>query len=199
MCIRKSLLAGAAAVSMACAGTSLGAGTQTEGPFNDIFAETTNWGPENLTVPQFDDMGGTRTLLCVIIDWNAGVAGSAQAESQDNAPSLITATLAADITLNGPSGFSENPMPSDSEMFNATAFDGAIDFGGTSGVTFPNLAGNEGGQTTFTLPADLLPFIGNGTVDFVATANAMSTATGPGNVAQVFMTDASASIWRLTG
>jgi hypothetical protein len=191
---QKSLLAGAATCAMACASVTLGAGAFTEGPFNDIFFDTTNWGPENLIVPQFDEMGGSRTLTCVKIEWVAGVAGDARAESLDNAPSIITATLAADIMLDGPSGFSENPMPSDSEMFNASEHDGTIDFAGTSGVVFPNLAGSEGGTVTFTLPADLLPFKGNGTVTFVASATAMSTATGPGNLIQQFMTNASAEV-----
>ena len=199
MCIRKSLLAGAALTALTCAGASFGAGAFTEGPFNNDFAETTNWGvapfdPIELPLPQFDEMGGSRTLTCVIIDWNAGVAGSARVESLDNAPSTITATLAADITIDGPSGFSENPMPMDSEMFDATAHDGNIDFGGTSGAMFPALSGNAGGQTTFTMQADLDPFIGNGNVTFLAGAMAMSTASGPGNVSQAFMTDASVSV-----
>ncbi|MCB9848878.1 MAG: choice-of-anchor E domain-containing protein [Phycisphaeraceae bacterium] len=199
---RKSLLAGKAAVAMVCLGATMSALALTEGPFDDMFAERTNWGPIELgnmtdtavAIPQFDDMGGTRTLMKVTIDWNAGVAGSIQVESLDNSPSMITATLSANITIMGPSGFSENPMPAAVRMFDATAFDGMPDFGGTSGITFPNVAANVAGSTMFTQMADLNNFIGNGNVVFTAQATATSTATGPGNVSQLFLTDASVSV-----
>ena len=191
---RKTLAALTAAGTLVCVGASFGGPPLTEGPFADSFAATTDWGPVNLTVPQFNDLGGTRILTKVVIEWNAGVAGSAEVESLDLQPSVITATLAANIHLNGPSGFSENPMPSDSRVFIASAFDETIDFGGTSGATFPNIAASESGMSMFTNPGDLTPFIGSGNVVFVAQATAMSTATGPGNVIQRFETDASASI-----
>jgi|GEM_PF-1061458 len=194
MCNSKSLLAGAAIVAMACAGASLAGGPFTEGPFNDLFGDTTNWGPENLVVPQFDDMGGVRTLTKVTIDWDAGVAGEATVESTDSAPSTITSTLAADILLTGPSGFSENPMPSDQRVFNAPPKDGTIDFGGLSGRTFPDISDNVTGQTVFTLPVDLGPFIGAGNVTFVATATATSSTTASGNFVGGFMTTASTSV-----
>jgi len=183
-----------AVAALACAGASFGGTPLSEGPFSASHAATTDWGPLDFVVPQFDEMGGDRILVQVQIDWNAGVAGEAKVESLDLMPSVITATLAANIHLDGPSGFSENPMPSDNRMFSASAHDGVNDFGGTSGATFPNIAANESGATTLTNPVDLAPFIGAGDVTFVAEAMAMSTATGPGNVIQSFQTDASAGI-----
>jgi len=194
---KTTMVALSAAAALACAGASFGGTGHTEGPFLDSFGDTTDWGvqnPVNLTVPQFDEMGGLRMLTKVTIEWNAGVAGNARVESLDVAPSTITATLAASITIDGPSGFSENPMPSDNRNFPASAFDGTIDFGGASGVTFDEIEAGAMGMRMFTAPGDLFPFIGVGTVDFPATATATSTASGPGNVVQQFMTDASAGI-----
>jgi len=183
----------AATAAIFCAGATFG-GVLTEGPHSDMFGDTTDWGPVMLTVPQFDDMGGARTLTKVTIEWNTGVAGSARVESLDTEPSEVTATLAANIVINGPSGFLANGTPSDDRTFDAEAFDGTIDFGGDSGASFPDIAANQAGMTMFTNTGDLAPFVGNGNVTFGAEAVAMSTATGPGNVIQQFETDASASV-----
>lgn len=191
---RKPIVAFVIVSASMCAVSADGVGDFTEGPFNTAFADLTNWGPENLILPQFDEMGGARVLTQVTVDWIAGVFGSVQVESLDSEPSVITATLAADITLVGPSGFSENPMPMDVGIFNATGFDGTVDFAGTSGQTFPNLAGNEAGQIVFTIQADLNPFIGAGNVIFMASATSTSSVTSPGNVIAAFMTNASASV-----
>jgi hypothetical protein len=180
--------------ALVCAGTSLGGLELTEGPFSSSFAETTDWGPVNLNVPQFNEMGGARQLTKVIINWGASVAGSARVESLDEQPSMITVTLAADISISGPSAFGVNPTPSDARMFAATAFDGTIDFGGTSGTTYPEITDGETGMTMYTNPGDLTPFIGAGNVTFVAQASAVSSATGPGNVIQQLNTDAGAGV-----
>jgi len=179
---------------LACAGATFAGAELTEGPFSANFAETTDWGPINLTVPQFDEMGGARQLVKVTVNWGASVAGSASVESLDQQPSIITVTLAADITIDGPSGFGENPMPSDDRLYMATAHDGTIDFMGGSGATYPEIIAGEMGMVMFTNPGDLAPFIGNGDVNFVAEAEAISSASGPGNVIQQIQTDAAASV-----
>ncbi len=179
---------------LACTGIAFGGAELTEGPYQDDFAETTDWGPVNLTVPQFNEMGGARQLVKVTVNWGASVAGSASVESLDQQPSMITVTLAADITLDGPSGFSVNPMPSDNRLYMATAFDGTIDFMGGSGATYPEIIAGEMGMAMFTNPGDLSPFIGSGDVTFVAEATAISSASGPGNVIQQIQTDAGAGV-----
>lgn len=193
MLSRKSLAAITVTTALACVGASFGADTLTDGPFMDSHAATTDW-VQDLVVPQFDEMGGARILVKATIEWSAGVAGMAQVESEDLVPRVTTATLAADILMTGPSGFSVNPMPSDNRVFMASAYDGTTDFAGTSGAMFDDIAAGETGMEMFTNPLDLTAFIGSGDVTFPVDANAMSTVTGPGNVSQILNTDASASV-----
>jgi hypothetical protein len=73
-----------------------------------------------------------------------------------------------------------------------TAFDGSIDFGGTSGKTYSGLSGDATESNCVTDPADLALFTGTGTIVLPAKAIGTSTGSGAGNLILQFNTSASA-------
>lgn len=171
---------GVAAAGVASADTE-----QYQGSFGP---QSTNW-LAAFDVPQFDTQNGTRTLDCVEIFLKGTVSGSASAESLDNEPATVTLALQATISLSLGMTQLAVVIPVANAMFNASAFDGSIDFGGTSGATFSNLNQMDQTSVTLTAPADLAPWIGGGSVALAGEAQGQSFATGAGNLVTIFMTD----------
>src|SRR5262249_17031430 len=81
-----------------------------------------------------------------------------------------------------------------SKTFNASAFDGTIDFGGTSGHDFgsPNTTGTN--TITISDAASLAAYLGTGTMTFSDTAHATSSASGAGNLLTQIGTTANAQL-----
>src|SRR5262249_20409435 len=96
--------------------------------------------------------------------------------------------------LSGPGVSSLVTSLSADQTFNASAFDGTIDFGGTSGKTFAPQTINGSNSTTITAASDLAKYIGTGTVSFTEAANASTTATGSANLLVQVNTTASANV-----
>ena len=144
---------------------------------------------------QFDPSLGTLNKIDFILEGD--VAGTAAVESLDNAPSTIEANLSATITLRN----SVDPMalvelvvviPAVNANFNATAYDGTIDFDGTSGATFNSLMGTADETESLTDAADFAPYIGLGTFAISIEALGNSSASGSGNLITQFSTFAAA-------
>jgi hypothetical protein len=152
----------------------------------DIPVQATNF-DTSISFDEFDDMGGTRILNSVTFSIDGSVFGQASVESLDAAPATIVATLAATLTLTD-QNMNELvvTIPSITNMFEATAFDGTIDFAGTSGIEFPDLSGTQFESETYTDGAVLASFIGSGTQMFGFDAVATSSATGAGNIITQF-------------
>lgn len=214
--------ASAALVGVAISGGAAQAATVTMTQTFDIPSnfpagfQTTNFS-ETLTVNQFDPSLGTLTSVAFNLD--AGVQGSAGAESQDAAPTTLTLTLGADVSLvfADTSGFTAlfnallpnlaSAFPSISESEQVTAFDGLNDNAGTSGFSIPaqsstasaselyNAATLDPTTGTFLVGPDVLAaFTGLGTIDLKCIGAGASTATGPGNVSSTFSTSAGCGI-----
>lgn len=172
------------------------------GPSSEFFSgtfgpSTTNWN-EGFQVNGFDSQGGMRELLEVNVRLDGEVFGSAMSESLDNAPATIGLTLQATMNVELLASGTQlaEVIPLVDVMFDASAFDGSIDFGGTSGVTFGDL---EGSSTAFESTSDvsvLAQFIDVGSVDLVANALGSSSGSGAGNLVTQFMTDAGLS-WEI--
>jgi len=145
-------------------------------------------------VQQFDPALGILTGISVTFQGN--VQGSVGIESLDASPTLTTTTYGANITL---LDYSNTPVvflsPSTNFLDPLSAFDGVIDFAGTSGVLRGGIAlSDSGGYAPALTPANLAAFVGNGTVAFDATAIGASIATGSGNVISQFLTSAGGSV-----
>jgi hypothetical protein len=152
---------------------------------------STDW-TNTLGVAPFNPALGTLTSVEII---NSGsFISDIKVESLDNAPSTITATDSGVLTLTGPDGVSLVTNLSANKMFNATAFDGTIDFGGTSGHDFGPQTANGSNMVTLNTASELQAFEITGQVSFTENAHATSSATGAGNLITQINTTAGAQI-----
>jgi hypothetical protein len=149
---------------------------------------TTNWGSINLNLPQWDPaLFPGQSLTGVQLTLAGSVSGSAAAESQDNAPSTINLNVAATISANAPSGLFVQVIPLAHTTFSASAFDGSIDFGGTSGVLLTNLTNSAVSSSSLNNPpTDLSAYIGNGNISIATSATGSSSGSGSGNLITQF-------------
>src|SRR5262249_42814226 len=96
-------------------------------------AQTTNW-TRTLTFPRFNPALGTLTEVEIINDGE--LTGRIQVESEDRAPQTVTGTVSGNLSLSGPGFAALVATSSRSETFNASAYDGFPDYGGSSGFDF---------------------------------------------------------------
>jgi protocatechuate 3,4-dioxygenase beta subunit len=156
------------------------------------FPETpTDW-TATQSVPQFDPSLGTLTSVEIL---NADpIKNTIKVENLDTAADQIHVTMTGTLTLSAPgvSGLVTN-LSAD-QTFSASAFDGTIDFGGTSGHTFAPQTVNGSNSTTLTAATDLAQYIGTGTVSFTEATHASSMATGSANLLVQVNTTAASNV-----
>ena len=151
----------------------------------------TDW-TATMSVPQFDPSLGT--LTAVEITNSDPIKNSIRVENLDTAADTIHVTVTGDLTLSGPGLASLISNLSADQTFNATAFDGSIDFGGTSGHTFDPQTVNGSNSKTLTDASDLALYTGTGTVDITEATHASSMATGSANLLVQVNTTAAATV-----
>ncbi|MDH3730405.1 MAG: choice-of-anchor E domain-containing protein [Acidimicrobiia bacterium] len=152
----------------------------------------TDWS-DTLSVPQFDPANGV--LQQVDVTFEATVDGEVKYESLDAAPTTISLELKAEIELQRPDTSTLSLLvPLVTQVDDAAAFDGVIDFDGPSGGAFPGLTDTLGDTQVLTTSADLALFSGTGTVDLPVTASGMSSGSGAGNLLLNFQTNAAAKL-----
>lgn len=178
--------------SVAALGLSAAAASAATIEFSDsVSLQSTNWA-ETLSVTQFDS--GLGTLNSVMVTLEGSVEGEANAESLDAAPATITLDISALIEASTAAlGNIGTVLPVVSEIFNASAADGVIDFGGTAGIMTGLLSASDTDSSTFT-GADMAEFIGGGDVSINVDASGESAGTGAGNLIQQFLTSAEATV-----
>ena len=156
--------------------------------FTDSIAnQTTNW-TNNLTLSQFN--GALGTLTSVQFLYSGNVVSVFRVESLDAAAATVSVNANGTLTFGSPVLQSLILANSSSQI--VSAFDGTIDFGGTSG--FGPLTVSANGANNVTLLAGLGSFIGAGTYNIGVTAAGSSNATGAGNLIAQINTNAGADI-----
>ncbi len=181
-------------VALALTGTALsGAAQQTQCFTDSIPFQATNFS-NSVSIPKFDPNLGT--LQSIQISLTGNIQGSARAESLDAGPTVVTTSFSANITLTRPDlTVLVVTLPIANFMDSFTAFDGTIDFMGTSGATHDNITTSDTQMITSPPPAsDLALFTGAGSIVLPVTATGQSIATGAGNLITQFLTDASANV-----
>jgi hypothetical protein len=151
----------------------------------------------NFTLPQFDPALGT--LQTVTLSFERMWGGRGGAENNGITPANLTLSLGADIGMVGP-GIND-PLASIADVitraqqslnspFAAAAFDGTIDYGGTSGFEddFPTVTESGPTVTLNALTDDLSAFIGLATLNYALSARSYSIATGSGDINSFFRT-----------
>jgi len=156
--------------------------------------QTTNF-TSSLTLPKFNSTLGT--LTSVAIDFAGSVASTIKFESLDAAPSTVTGTASATVTLTRPDNSQlAVVLPSNTRSASETAFDGVTDFAGTSGDTFSNISGTLTAATvTLTSTSDLAMFAGVGNILLPVIGTGSSSVSGAGNLVSQITTQASGSAY----
>jgi hypothetical protein len=177
------------ALGLAVASAALARPTET---FSNSFATTATTFNTSLSFPKFDSSLGT--LNSITFQLFGSVLGNAKGESLDASPATLTLTLAASLNLQRPDNTSiVVTIPTINNTFNATAFDGVIDFAGTSGITYTAQAGSSTNAVTLSGGSDLALFTGSGSIVLPVTGTGSSSGSGAGNLLTQFATSASAS------
>jgi hypothetical protein len=159
----------------------------------DPFYVTTNFTNQSLTIPKFDASFGTLTSINILL--TGFELGNASYESLDGSPTNVTLNLAATVTLFDPANNQlVVALPTFSNTYAATAFDGALDFGGTSGAAFTGLFNFDAVSGTFSSAGDLATFTGSGNIVLPVHALGNSQANGSGNLVTLFQNTASAQV-----
>jgi hypothetical protein len=181
------LTLGIAAVLVCSAGAAM-AGSVTYG--GGVSLATTNWS-SSITFPKFNSTLGCLDSVCFSLDGH--VEGTAKFESLDSGPTTVMMNLAATLTLQRPDlSTLVVTLPVASTTDNVTAFDGVVDFGGTSGRTHLGLSANSAdGRCSSTL-SDIALFTGSGSIVLPCVATGSSNGSGAGNLILQFQTLASA-------
>ncbi len=154
----------------------------------------TNW-TDVLSVKKFDSTLGT--LNSITFQLGGSVAGTGRAESLDASASTITLSLSSLLTLTRPDGSTivvTNPVFSNS--YAVTAFDGAIDFSGKSGVATGTVGSSHTESKISTAASDFALFsqAGGGTISLALQASGLSSASGAGNLISQFSTAAAGDL-----
>jgi hypothetical protein len=160
-----------------------------------IDLQTTDWS-ETLSFQQYD-LNSILPLSSIDIIFTGFILGDVEIESRDATAKTVTGNLKATIDLSWTGGdVITTSLPSAEVSFDATAYDGVLDFGGTSGTILTDLYASQT-VTTVTYTAsdsEFWYFIGSGTVSFDVDAIGVSAAAASGNVLTGFTTQAGAEI-----
>jgi len=158
---------------------------------DSVALTTTNWS-NTLSFSKFDTSLGT--LTSIRFDLSGVVQGVGNAESMDSSPSTVTLTLGSLLGLTRPDSSTlvvTNPVFS--QTFNFTAFDNAINFGGTSGGTTGTVSASGSNFFVSSSASDFALFsaLGGGTINLGLNAVGASNGSGSGNLITQFNTAAS--------
>lgn len=156
---------------------------------------STNWS-HIFTLDGFNTLGGTRTLTSALLTFTGDIYSTIRVESLDAAPATVTATAQGQVTFSGIPNSAPNVilLPLLSSSTGLSAFDGTIDWGGTSGYNFGVLHATDSGTKLFSLPADLSFFSGTPSFSLNAANMAFSGASGSGNLITWITTTGAASV-----
>lgn len=165
---------------------------------SETFTDSVSIQPTNFTasvsIPRFDPSLGTLTSIDFTL--MGTVLGTAKFESEDAAPSTVITNLQATIKLERPDLSTVTVvLPTVTTSTSVTAFDGVVDFGGTSGRTFTGQTSSATSSISSPPPlSDLLLFTGLTNIVLPVLATGTSTGSGNGNLDLSFRTNASAVV-----
>lgn len=137
-----------------------------------------------LTFPQFNPATGTLTKIDIIGTGSSII--QARFENMGISPGSFSYLVNANFTLSG-NAFSFPFAIQNTASFSASAFDGILDFGGTSGYTYNDLIASRSTYVTITDPLVLAQYTGTGTLNASAVATATSSTQMPGTAATALM------------
>jgi hypothetical protein len=158
---------------------------------------STSFAPTNILnqsigIEKFNTSLGT--LQSVTIDFTGDIKGDAGFENISPNPSQINVSLGGKLSLSLNNQSLLTLDPENISSYQTGAYDGAINFGGTSGQTIPGLMASQSGTFASTDSQFLQSFIGAGNVNFIFSALGNSVVGGSGNISSFVATSAKTSI-----
>ena len=159
-----------------------------------IYLDATNFS-DVIAVQKFDDNGGQYILESITFNVWGHVEGSIKFESQDGSSATVETSLAAMLQLKRPDdSLIMTSLPSANNIDNVTAFDGTLDFAGTSGKTYADLENDVFDTWQSFQSRDTDIFRGVGNISLPVVAMGVSSGNGAGNLTLQFQTLASARV-----
>lgn len=154
--------------------------------------QITNWNI-NCPINQFDPALGD--LQSISVSMHSDINSTAYIESTDPTPISVSAQVSASVTLQRPDNSTlVNTLPLYSANYPLSAFDGIINYSGTSGVTAPNLIASQSDTLITTTASDLALFTGTSTVNLPVVASGIASFNGSANLATLVDTLAASQI-----
>jgi uncharacterized repeat protein (TIGR01451 family) len=121
-------------------------------------------------------------LQSVQITHSGSITSDIKVENTSTAStSVIKGTVGGSLELNGPGVDIPLNLSQNAGTFNASQYDGTLDYAGSSGTDFGAKVASGTNSITLT-GAAMAPFIGSGTVSMTENADAASSAIGGGNL-----------------
>ncbi|MFT3879544.1 MAG: choice-of-anchor E domain-containing protein [Gemmatales bacterium] len=129
---------------------------------------------------QFNPALGTLQSIQIKVDGR--IISDIKLENLDDESSVVSGTVSGNVLVSGP-GFNLNVNIAGNAAITKTlpAFDGTIDFGGTSGVSLGSTTATGSNSQTLTGSA-MSSYIGTGSVNLSFLAQATTQASGGGNL-----------------
>lgn len=128
-------------------------------------------------IPRFDLAGNCLTSVCFQLD--GGISGLIAFENYQNYPVRVNVFFTGSITLQRPNLTTLlTVQPATSTSDSMPIFDNVLDYGGTSGLTYPNVGATDSGTLCLTNNADLALFTGPGTINLPGFATDLSYQSG---------------------
>ena len=142
----------------------------------------------------FSSTMGTLTEVDVVT--SGSFSTEFHAENLGPSSTTIVGTTSGNLAINVPTGAIPVTVPSVTETFNASPFDGDLDDAGTSGKDFAPVTSSSGAATVvLKSPADLAAFTGNFRIPISVSGHATgSVSSGNDDLSDGFSTQTSATI-----
>ncbi|HEY8288900.1 MAG TPA: choice-of-anchor E domain-containing protein, partial [Acetobacteraceae bacterium] len=153
---------------------------------------TTGW-TQTVSFARFDPSLGT--LVDVRVGLTGDVTGNSAIENLGPVASAVSLAFPSIIALAGPDGLSAAVSPDPTDTIDLAAFDGNVDFGGTSGAVVAGFSDTQTVQTVYTpIGSELADFTGTGTVALTAHSSSNASEAGGGNLLSRMLATAGARI-----
>ena len=156
----------------------------TDGPYTVSFPASGTTAVDfsgSMSFPKFNVAGGT--LQSITFTLSGGLTAGQQFENRGASGATITVTTTGTMTLKRPD--TSTLVVTIPQVVNSkavAAFDNVIDFGGTSGFTFPDTSASLSQTQTYSGASDLALFSGAGVISLPVTAVGNSSGSGSANV-----------------
>jgi hypothetical protein len=136
------------------------------------------------------------TLSSVTVDLRASFAGTVGVENLSSVPDMAEGIIAGSVTIanNDGSLFAEVFPSASGPIHNLTAFDGTLDYAGTSGATDSVSGATSGSNVTTTTDSALQSFSGNSEIFLTLIAKTFPIVQGMENESVTETADARATV-----